>query len=112
MVIQNPLRAHPAREFNTDTGRLQVDVLAAEKPLAPQERRLYGQLLMALNAPYRSRPAGRHRVHGIDAAAQGAPTHLRRRRGAHLLAGTAYEKSASLIRERPAIPPSTLTRQP
>ena len=28
MVIQKFLRAHPAREFNTDTGLLQVDVLA------------------------------------------------------------------------------------
>lgn len=53
MVIQKFLRAHPAREFNTDTGLLQVDVLAIEMPSAPQERRLYGQLLMALNAPYR-----------------------------------------------------------
>ena len=53
MVIQKFLRAHPAREFNTDTGLLQVDVLAVEMPSAPQERCLYGQLLMALNAPYR-----------------------------------------------------------
>ncbi|MDQ2736005.1 MAG: TniB family NTP-binding protein, partial [Pseudomonadota bacterium] len=53
MIIQKFLRAHPAREFNADTGLLQVDVLAVEMPPAPQERRLYGQLLMALNAPYR-----------------------------------------------------------
>ena len=50
-------RTHPAREFNTNTGLLQVDVLAVEMPSAPQERRLYGQLLIALNAPYR--PGGR-----------------------------------------------------
>ena len=31
---------HPAREFNADTGLLQVDVLAVEMPSAPQERRL------------------------------------------------------------------------
>ena len=48
MVIQRFLRAHPASEFNTDTGLLQVDVLAVKKPSASQERRLYGQLLMAL----------------------------------------------------------------
>ena len=29
-IIQKFLRAHPAREFNTDTGLLQVDVLAVE----------------------------------------------------------------------------------
>ena len=53
MIIQKFLRAHPAREFNSDTGLLQVNVLAVEMPSAPQERRLYGQLLIALNAPYR-----------------------------------------------------------
>jgi hypothetical protein len=53
MIIQKFLRAHPAREFNAETGLLQVDVIAVEMPSAPQERRLYGQLLMALNAPYR-----------------------------------------------------------
>ena len=51
MAIQKFLRAHPAREFNTDTGLLQVDVLAIDVTSAPQERRLYGQLQMALNAP-------------------------------------------------------------
>ena len=30
-----------------------MDALAVEVPSAPQERRLYGQLLMAFNAPYR-----------------------------------------------------------
>ena len=53
MIIQKFLRAHAAREFNTDSGLLQVDVLAVEMPSAPQERCLYGQLLMALNAPNR-----------------------------------------------------------
>ena len=53
MVIQKFLRAHPAREFNTDTGLLQVDVLAVKMPSAPKRRRLYGQLLMVLNAPHR-----------------------------------------------------------
>ena len=48
IVIQKFLPAHPAREFNTDTGLLQVDVLAVEMPSVPQERRLYVQLLMAL----------------------------------------------------------------
>ena len=48
IVIQKFLPAHLAREFNTDTGLLQVDVLAVERPSVPQERRLYVQLLMAL----------------------------------------------------------------
>ena len=42
MVIQKFLRAHPAHEFNTDTGLLQADVLAVEMPSAPtsvRERR-------------------------------------------------------------------------
>ncbi len=48
MVIQKFLRAHPASEFNANTGVLQVDVRAVEMPSAPQKRRLHGQLLMAL----------------------------------------------------------------
>jgi hypothetical protein len=53
MIIEKFLRAHPAQEFNAETGLLQVDILAVEMPSSPQERRFYGQLLMALNAPYR-----------------------------------------------------------
>jgi hypothetical protein len=53
MIIQKFLRDHPHREFNDATGMLQIDVLAVEMPAAPSERRFYGQLLMALNAPYR-----------------------------------------------------------
>ena len=53
MIIQKFLRDHPHREFNQDTGLLQRDVLAVEMPAAPTERRFYGQLLLALNAPYR-----------------------------------------------------------
>ena len=53
MIIQKFLRTHSNGEFNVMTGLLQVDILAVEMPPAPQERRLYGQLLMALNAPYR-----------------------------------------------------------
>lgn len=53
MIIQKFLRTHSSGEFNVMTGLLQVDILAVEMPPAPQERRLYGQLLMALNAPYR-----------------------------------------------------------
>ena len=36
MIIQKFLRAHSAREFNTDTGLLQVDVLAVEMTLPPK----------------------------------------------------------------------------
>jgi hypothetical protein len=97
MVIQKFLRAHPAREFNTDTGLLQVDVLAVEMPSAPQERRLYGQLLMALNAPYR--PGDR-----LAAVEYTALTLLRKVAPRmivvdevhNLLAGTAHEQRASL----------------
>jgi hypothetical protein len=53
MIIQKFLRDHPRRDFNQDTGMLELDVLAVEMPAAPTERRFYGQLLMALNAPYR-----------------------------------------------------------
>jgi hypothetical protein len=45
MIIQKFLRDHPQREFNHDTGMLQLDVLAVEMPSAPTERRVYGQLL-------------------------------------------------------------------
>jgi len=97
MVIQKFLRAHPAHEFNTDTGLLQVDVLAVEMPSAPQERRLYGQLLMALNAPYR--PGDR-----LAAVEYTALTLLRKVAPRmivvdevhNLLAGTAHEQRASL----------------
>ena len=97
MVIQKFLRAHPAREFNTDTGLLQVDVLAMEMPSAPQERRLYGQLLMALNAPYR--PGDR-----LAAVEYTALTLLRKVAPRmivvdevhNLLAGSAHEQRASL----------------
>ena len=97
MVIQKFLRAHPALEFNTDTGLLQVDVLAMEMPSAPQERRLYGQLLMALNAPYR--PGDR-----LAAVEYTALTLLRKVAPRmivvdevhNLLAGSAHEQRASL----------------
>jgi len=54
MIIEKFLRTHSSSDFNARTGLLQVDILAVEMPPAPQERRLYGQLLMALNAPYRA----------------------------------------------------------
>jgi hypothetical protein len=50
MIIQKFLRDHPHKEFNPETGMLQIDVLAVEMPAAPTERRFYGQLLLALNA--------------------------------------------------------------
>ena len=54
MIIEKFLRTHSSSDFNARTGLLQIDILAVEMPPAPQERRLYGQLLMALNAPYRA----------------------------------------------------------
>ena len=97
MVIQKFLRAHPAREFNTDTGLLQVDVLAVEMPSAPQERRLYGQLLMALNAPYR--PGDR--LAAVEYTAlmllrKVAPRMIVVDEVHNLLAGTAHEQRASM----------------
>ena len=95
MVIQKFLRAHPAREFNTETGLLQVDVLAVEMPSAPQERCLYGQLLMTLNAPYR--PGDRL------AAVEYTATALLRKVAPRMIVvdeahklGTAHEQRASL----------------
>ena len=97
MVIQKFLRAHPAREFNTDTGLLQVDVLAVEMPSAPQERRLYGQLLMALNAPYRRGD----RLAAVEFTAltllrKVAPRMIIVDEVHNLLAGTTNEQRASL----------------
>ena len=97
MIIQKFLRAHPAREFNTDTGLQQVDVLAVEMPPAPQERRLYGQLLMALNAPYR--PGDRLACVEFTALTQlrkVAPRMIVVDEVHNLLAGSAHEQRASL----------------
>ena len=99
MVIQKFLRAHTAREFNTDTGLLQVevDVLAVEMSSAPQERRLYGQLLMALNAPYR--PGDRLAAVEYPAVTQlrkVAPRMIVVDEVHNLLAGTAHEQRASM----------------
>ena len=68
-----------------------------EMPSAPQERRLYGQLLMALNAPYR--PGDR-----LAAVEYTALTLLRKVAPRmivvdevhNLLAGSAHEQRASL----------------
>ena len=97
MIIQKFLREHPARQFNADTGLLQVDVLSVEMPSAPQERRLYGQLLMALNAPYR--PGDR--LAAVEYTAlmllrKVAPRMIVVDEVHNLLAGTAREQRASL----------------
>ena len=97
IVIQKLLRAHPARNFNTDTGPLQVDVLAVKMPSAPQERRLYGLLLMALNAPYRPDD----RLAAVEYTALTllrtvAPRMIVVDEVHNLLAGTAHERRASL----------------
>ena len=97
MVIQKFLRAHPAREFNPETGLLQVDVLAVEMPSAPQERRLYGQLLMALNAPYR--PGDRLAAVEYTALSllrKVAPRMIVVDEVHNLLAGSAHEQRAAL----------------
>ena len=97
MIIQKFLRSHPARQFNTVTGLLNVDVLAVEMPSAPQERRLYGQLLMALNAPYR--PGDRLACVEYTAMTllrKVAPRMIVVDEVHNLLAGTAHEQRASL----------------
>ena len=97
MIIQKFLRAHPAKEFNVDTGLLQVDVLAVEMPPGPQERRLYGQLLMALNAPYR--PSDRLAAVEFTALTllrQVAPRMIIIDEIHNLLAGSAREQRAAL----------------
>jgi len=53
MIIQKFLRKHPPNGFEQGGTHLKLDVLAIEMPAVPQERRLYGQILLALHAPYR-----------------------------------------------------------
>ncbi len=97
MIIQKFLRMHPAQDFNVHTGLLQVNVLAVQMPAAPQERRLYGQLMMALNAPFR--PSDR--LLAVEHAALGllrrvAPRMIVVDEVHNLLAGSANEQRASL----------------
>lgn len=97
MIIQKFLRDHPRREFNRDTGMLQLDVLAVEMPSAPTERRVYGQLLLAMNAPYR--PGDR--LASVESTAltllrQVAPKMIVVDEVHNLLAGSAREQRASL----------------
>jgi hypothetical protein len=97
MIIQKFLRDHPQREFYHDTGMLQLEGLAVEMPSAPTERRVYGQLLLAINAPYR--PGDR-----LAAVESTALTLLRQIKPKmivgdevhNLLAGSAREQRASL----------------
>lgn len=97
MIIQKFPRDHPRREFNRDTGMLQLDVLAVEMPSAPTERRVYGQLLLAMNAPYR--PGDR--LASVESTAltllrQVAPKMIVVDEVHNLLAGSAREQRASL----------------
>jgi hypothetical protein len=97
MIIQKFLRDHPHREFNEDTGMLQLDVLPVEMPAAPTERRFYGQLLLALNAPYR--PGDRLAAVEFTALTllrQVAPKVIVVDEVHNLLAGSAREQRASL----------------
>lgn len=97
MIIQKFLRDHPHREFNQDTGLLQRDVLAVEMPAAPTERRFYGQLLLALNAPYR--PGDRLAAvefMALTLLRQVSPKMIVVDEVHNLLAGSAREQRASL----------------
>lgn len=97
MIIQKFLRDHPQREFSQESGMLQLDVLAVEMPAAPTERRFYGQLLLALNAPYR--PADRLAAvefMALTLLRQVAPKMIVVDEVHNLLAGSAREQRASL----------------
>ncbi|MGB7180388.1 MAG: TniB family NTP-binding protein [Burkholderiaceae bacterium] len=97
MIIQKFLRAHPPGSFNSKTGRVSIDVLSIEMPATPQERRLYGQLLMALNAPYR--PGDRLPTVELTALTlldELTPPMLIVDEIHNLLAGTAREQRAAL----------------
>ena len=97
MIIQKFLRDHPHREFNQETGQLQLDVLAVEIPAAPTERRFYGQLLLALNAPYR--PGDRLAAvefMALTLLRQVSPKMIVVDEVHNLLAGSAREQRASL----------------
>lgn len=105
MIIQKFLRAQPARQFNIATGLLQVDVLAVEMPSAPQERRFYGQLLMALNAPYRPGDS----LAAVENMALGllrkvAPRMIVVDEVHNLLAGSAREQRASFVEQSNSVP--------
>lgn len=97
MIIQKFLRDHPQREFNHDTGMLELDVLAVEMPSAPTERRFYGQLLLALNAPYK--PGDRLasvEFTALSLLRQVGPKMIVVDEVHNLLAGSAREQRASL----------------
>jgi len=97
MIIQKFLRDHSQREFNHDTGRLELDVLAVEMPSAHNERRFYGQLLLALNAPYR--PGDRLacvEFTALTVLRQVGPKMIIVDEVHNLLAGSASEQRASL----------------
>jgi Cdc6-like AAA superfamily ATPase len=97
MIIQKFLRDHPHKEFNPETGMLQIDVLAVEMPAAPTERRFYGQLLLALNAPYR--PGDRLAAvefTSLTLLRQVSPKIIVVDEVHNLLAGSAREQRASL----------------
>jgi hypothetical protein len=96
MIIEKFRRAHPPT-FNRQKGLQDIDVVAVQMPPAPQERRLYGQILLALNAPHR--PSDR-----LSAVEHTALTLLHKLRPRmiivdevhHLLAGSPRDQRASL----------------
>jgi hypothetical protein len=97
MIIQKFLRDHPNTGFDDQSGRLRIEVLAVEMPAAPTERRFYGQLLLALNAPYR--PSDRLAAVEFSALTllrQVAPKMIVVDEVHNLLAGSAREQRAAL----------------
>ena len=96
MIVKKFQRAHPPK-FDRAKGFQEIELLSVQMPPAPQERRIYGQMLLALNAPYR--PSDR-----LAAVEHTALILLRRLKPRvilvdevhHLLAGTAREQRTAL----------------
>ena len=97
MIIQKFLRKYPPNDFEQGSTHLKLDVLAIEMPAVPQERRLYGQILLTLNAPYR--PSDRLasvELTALNLLGQISPKVIIVDEIHNLLAGTAREQRAAL----------------
>ena len=97
MIVRKFLRSHPPGPYGHGSGQQRIDVIAVEMPPVPQERRLYGQLLLALNASYR--PSDR--LAAVEHAAltllsRVAPRMIVVDEVHNLLAGSAREQRAAL----------------
>jgi hypothetical protein len=97
MIVRKFLRSHPPGPFDRGSGLQRIDVIAVEMPPVPQERRLYGQLLLALNAPYRPSDRLAAVEHtALTLLARVAPRLIVVDEVHNLLAGSAREQRAAL----------------